>query len=43
VRRIGVPFFKTQMGKGAVTGCSDLEKLRVLTEELRLRMQIRHE
>jgi acetolactate synthase I/II/III large subunit len=24
VRRIGVPFFNTQMGKGAVTGCSDL-------------------
>jgi len=24
VRRVGIPFFTTQMGKGAVTGCSDL-------------------
>jgi acetolactate synthase-1/2/3 large subunit len=24
VRRAGIPFFTTQMGKGAVTGCSDL-------------------
>ena len=24
VRRMGIPFFNTQMGKGAVTGCSDL-------------------
>ncbi len=24
VRRCGIPFFNTQMGKGAVTGCSDL-------------------
>jgi acetolactate synthase-1/2/3 large subunit len=24
VRRLGVPFFNTQMGKGAVTGCSEL-------------------
>ncbi len=24
VRRAGIPFFNTQMGKGAVTGCSDL-------------------
>jgi acetolactate synthase-1/2/3 large subunit len=24
VRRLGVPFFNTQMGKGAVTGCSSL-------------------
>jgi len=24
VRRTGMPFFNTQMGKGAVTGCSDL-------------------
>jgi acetolactate synthase-1/2/3 large subunit len=24
VQRVGIPFFNTQMGKGAVTGCSDL-------------------
>jgi acetolactate synthase-1/2/3 large subunit len=24
VRRVGIPFFNTQMGKGAVSGCSDL-------------------